>query len=99
MDQTQVEEREDAIGGTILVQPIKHHIPDLNDATSDRIYELRGSLKTKKCFVTRTLKDAKSTKVKLDAELAKIGIQPNTYGIQAFVNSLKSKSEKLNSII
>ena len=46
MSLIQVEERDAAIGGQIMSQPITHHIPDLNNATSDKIYELRGSLRT-----------------------------------------------------
>ena len=82
MDDIQVEEEGDTIGDTVPVQPITNHIRDLKDGTPDNIFALRSSLKTKKGFVTKTLKDARGTKVKLDAEIAKKGYKQLHMGLR-----------------
>ena len=99
MNKTQVEELDIPIGGQMLSQPKTQHIPDLKNETSNKIYELRASLKVKKQYVTATINDAEKTKGKLDLKMVEQETRPDSYGIQAIVLTLKSKTEKINALI
>ena len=99
MNKTQVGELDIPIGGQILSQPKTTHIPDLKNDTSNKIYELRASLKVKKQYVTATINDAEKTKGKLELKMVEQETRPDSYGIQAIVLTLKSKTEKINALI
>ena len=89
MSKTQAEELLIPIGGQILVQPKTTHIPDLQNDTSNKIYEFRASLKVKKQFVTTTINEAEKTKGKLEKKIAEQETRLDSYDIQARVLTMK----------
>ena len=69
MSTKQVEESSIPIGGQLLVQPKTTHIPELQNETSFKIYELKATLKVKKKFLTETINEADKEKGKLEKKL------------------------------
>ena len=89
MSKTQVEESSIPIGGQILVQPKTSHIPDLQNETSFKIYELKATLKVKKKFLTETINEADKEKGKLEKKLGEQETRLDSYDIQARVLTMK----------
>ena len=82
-----------------MVQPKTTYIPELQNETSFNIYKLKATLKVKKKFLTKTINEADKEKGKLEKMLGTQETRLDSYEVLASVLTMKSKTEKINSLV